>query len=134
MTHTMNGKENSKMHCNSSLSKHIPSRNGAKDSQQPLSPPKSPKKTEFFRNFQSYPRPRKSLHAGFFQRKKMPVLVERSGNDILATIPDIIECTTAVLPKADKFAVAVGRLSWSAEGIAHNVSDVITLSTLSLTG
>jgi hypothetical protein len=56
----------------------------------------------------------------------MPVLVEPSENDILAPIPDIIECTTAVLPKADKFAGVVGRLSWSAEGIADNASDVIT--------
>jgi ribosome biogenesis protein UTP30 len=68
----------------------------------------------------------KSLGADFFERKKMPVLVDLSGDDIVAPIRDVLECTTAVLPKADKFAVAVGRLSWSAENIADNTSDVIT--------
>jgi ribosome biogenesis protein UTP30 len=65
------------------------------------------------------------LGADFFQKKRVPVLVDLAGDDIVEPIFAVLGCTTAVLPKADKFAVAVGRVSWSAEEIADNACDVV---------
>lgn len=65
------------------------------------------------------------LGKDFFEKKKTPVMVDLSGDDVIAPIQKVVEGTTAVLPKHDKFASAIGKLSWDAEHIADNGCDVI---------
>jgi len=67
------------------------------------------------------------LGKDFFATKRSPVMVDLTGDDIVAPIRTIVDsCTTAVLPRQGKFAALIGRLSWGAEDIADNACDVIT--------
>ncbi|KAH0788704.1 ribosomal protein L1 [Histomonas meleagridis] len=67
-----------------------------------------------------------SIGADFFAKKKLPVLVDfPDGEDVLKPIQQVLECTTATLPKGYKFASAVGRLSWNADDVADNSVAVI---------
>lgn len=67
-----------------------------------------------------------SLGADFFAKKRVPVLIDiNDDEDILKPIQKVLECTTAILPKGNKFATAVGRLSWKSEDIADNAVKVI---------
>lgn len=65
------------------------------------------------------------LGQDFYNKKKAPVMIDLTGDDVVKPIAEVLECTTAVLPKHDKFASAIGRLSWAAEDIADNACDVV---------
>ena len=61
----------------------------------------------------------------FYKLKRVPALVDLSGEDIFTPIKEVVEGTTATLPKANKFAVRIGRLSWEPSEIADNAVDVV---------
>jgi ribosome biogenesis protein UTP30 len=67
----------------------------------------------------------KALGADFFQKKRTPVMVDLSGEDVVGPILEVLGCATAVLPKAEKFGVAIGKVSWEVEQLADNACDVI---------
>jgi ribosome biogenesis protein UTP30 len=67
----------------------------------------------------------KILGADFFVKKKTPVLIDLTGDDVVAPILRVLECTTAVLPKSYLFGVPIGRLSWDKDDIADNGCDAI---------
>jgi hypothetical protein len=56
-------------------------------------------------------------------KKRTPVMIDLTGEDVVAPILRVLECTTAVLPKDYKFGVAIGRLSWDKNDIADNGCD-----------
>ena len=61
----------------------------------------------------------------FYDKKKIPILVTLSGDDLKTPIEQAVKCSPVILPKANKFAAPIGKISWSKEDIADNACDVI---------
>lgn len=61
----------------------------------------------------------------FYKKKKIPILVDLTGEDLAAPIDAALNSSPVILPKGNKFAAPVGKLSWEAANIAENACDVI---------
>lgn len=65
------------------------------------------------------------IGADFYKKKKMPVIVDISGDDIIKPIEHVLECTAVMFPKDQIFSATIGKLSWQTDDIADNACDVI---------
>ena len=61
----------------------------------------------------------------FYDKKRIPILVNLQGEDIKTPIENALKCAPYILPKDTKFAAPIGKMSWSKEDIADNACDVI---------
>lgn len=61
----------------------------------------------------------------FYEKKKIPILVDLAGDDLITPITKALDSSPVILPKGNKFAAPVGKLSWEASNIADNACDVI---------
>jgi len=68
-----------------------------------------------------------SMAQDFFEKKKMPFLLDFATEDISASLDKLMNSSYIVLPKhnSTKFASPIGKISWSQDEIADNAADVI---------
>lgn len=65
------------------------------------------------------------LSQEFYKKKRTPILVDLTGDDLTKPILHALECSPVIYPKGNKFAAPVGKISWEAANIADNACDII---------